>query len=130
MRTIGVSWLTKDWIASTRFTLGMRSSIRASTRTILAMSILGSATQAPPVRLGEDVQARQVEQEGKALARLDEAWVEHLALYLASAELREQHRLGAERLCQGDGAIELDGLPAPRQPMAQRGQILRPEADH
>src|SRR5690606_7554700 len=33
----GVSWLTKDWIASTRFTFGFRSTIRPSTRTIFAI---------------------------------------------------------------------------------------------
>ena len=38
MRMIGVSWLTKDWIASVRFTFGFRSTIRASTRTIFAMA--------------------------------------------------------------------------------------------
>ncbi len=38
MRTIGVSWLTKAWMASVRFTFGFRSTIRISTRSIFAMS--------------------------------------------------------------------------------------------
>ena len=37
MRTMGVSWLTKDWIASTRFTFGTRSTINTSTCSIFAM---------------------------------------------------------------------------------------------
>src|ERR1700694_4348398 len=36
MRTIGVSWLTKAWMASVRFTLGLRSTMRTSTRSIFA----------------------------------------------------------------------------------------------
>ena len=38
IRTNGVSWLTKDWIASTRFTLGWRSTIRISIRSMTAMA--------------------------------------------------------------------------------------------
>src|SRR5688572_4922716 len=38
MRTIGVSCETKDWIASTRLTFGLRSTISTSTRVILLMT--------------------------------------------------------------------------------------------
>ncbi len=38
MRTNGVSWLVKDWIASVRFTLGTRSTMKTSTRSILAIA--------------------------------------------------------------------------------------------
>src|SRR5258708_2257030 len=48
MRTIGVSWLTKDWIASTRFTFGTRSTIRISTRSIAAITYLRGHTRSLP----------------------------------------------------------------------------------
>src|SRR5271165_451794 len=38
MRTIGVSWLTKDWIASTRFVFGIRFTIRISTLSMAAIA--------------------------------------------------------------------------------------------
>src|ERR1700722_19830136 len=48
MRTIGVSWLTKDWIASTRFTLGFRSTMRISTRSIVAIKPSRPVVDLPP----------------------------------------------------------------------------------
>src|SRR4051794_8340906 len=104
MVTIGVSWLTKLWIASVRLTLGTRSTIRSSTFSIFAIAL---APQGFAGRGVEQMRLRQVKAELDRLARSQRLGVEHARYPVAAVELGEYQRLVAERLGHGDRQRDL-----------------------
>src|SRR5689334_11554367 len=96
--TIGVSWLTKLWMASVRFTFGTRSTMRSSIFSIFAMSV--------PQRLagfrGEQVRTAQIEAHADPVADFQRLGIEHARDPVGAVELGEDQRLVAQRLGDAD----------------------------
>src|SRR5580692_1169677 len=99
MVTIGVSCETKLCIASVRFTLGGRSTIRNSTRSMLAISPSRFLQSCAGLGI-EEMRIGEVEADANACPRGERARVEHPRDPIATRKLQKDQRFVAQRLRQ------------------------------